>query len=86
MKTDDQIRSDVRAHYGAIARSAQACCEPTAETSQAAPVSTMKSRVQRGRAQLRELLEMCCAIDLDARGHVVEVTPRCRCATEAATT
>jgi RNA polymerase sigma-70 factor (ECF subfamily) len=44
------------------------------------PISTMKSRVQRGRAQLRELLETCCAIDLDARGHVVEVTPRCRCA------
>lgn len=43
------------------------------------PVSTMKSRVQRGRAQLRELLEKCCAIDLDARGHVVEVTPRPSC-------
>jgi RNA polymerase sigma-70 factor (ECF subfamily) len=43
------------------------------------PVSTMKSRVQRGRAQLRELLEQCCAIDLDARGHVVDVTPRTRC-------
>jgi RNA polymerase sigma-70 factor (ECF subfamily) len=45
----------------------------------AIPVSTMKSRVQRGRAQLRELLEQCCAIDLDARGHVVDVTPRTRC-------
>jgi RNA polymerase sigma-70 factor (ECF subfamily) len=44
------------------------------------PVSTMKSRVQRGRAQLRELLETCCAIDLDARGHVVDVTPRTVCA------
>jgi RNA polymerase sigma-70 factor (ECF subfamily) len=44
------------------------------------PVSTMKSRVQRGRAQLRELLETCCAIDLDARGHVVGVTPRTACA------
>jgi RNA polymerase sigma-70 factor (ECF subfamily) len=43
------------------------------------PVSTMKSRVQRGRVQLRELLEQCCAIDLDARGHVVDVTPRTRC-------
>ncbi|HEX5063379.1 MAG TPA: sigma-70 family RNA polymerase sigma factor [Kofleriaceae bacterium] len=50
------------------------------------PVSTMKSRVQRGRAQLRELLDACCAIDLDARGHVVEVTPRCRCAAAPATT
>ena len=43
------------------------------------PLSTLKSRVQRGRAQLRELLDTCCAIDLDARGHVVDVTPRTRC-------
>jgi RNA polymerase sigma-70 factor (ECF subfamily) len=43
------------------------------------PVSTMKSRVQRGRAQLRELLEQCCAIELDSRGHVVEVTPHTVC-------
>jgi RNA polymerase sigma-70 factor (ECF subfamily) len=42
------------------------------------PISTMKSRVQRGRAQLRELVDACCAIGLDARGHVVEVTPRAR--------
>jgi RNA polymerase sigma-70 factor (ECF subfamily) len=47
------------------------------------PVSTMKSRVQRGRAQLRELLDTCCAIDLDARGHVVDVTPRTVCACAA---
>ena len=40
------------------------------------PVSTMKARVQRGRARLRELVETCCAIGLDARSHVVEVTPR----------
>lgn len=44
------------------------------------PLSTMKSRVQRGRAELRKLLEQCCAIAVDARGHVVEVTPRDRCA------
>jgi RNA polymerase sigma-70 factor (ECF subfamily) len=44
-------------------------------------VSTMKSRVQRGRAQLRRLVEACCKIDLDARGHVIEATPRSgRCA------
>ncbi len=42
------------------------------------PVSTMKARVQRGRARLRELVETCCSIGLDARGHVVEVTPRGR--------
>jgi RNA polymerase sigma-70 factor, ECF subfamily len=40
------------------------------------PVSTMKSRVQRGRARLRDLLEACCAIAVDARGHVIETTPR----------
>ncbi|HEX3763668.1 MAG TPA: sigma-70 family RNA polymerase sigma factor [Kofleriaceae bacterium] len=39
-------------------------------------VSGMKSRVQRGRAQLRRMLEACCEIALDARGKVVEVTPR----------
>ena len=49
------------------------------------PVSTMKSRVQRGRAQLRELLEQCCAIEVDARNHVVDVAPRApRCATRRA--
>jgi RNA polymerase sigma-70 factor, ECF subfamily len=40
------------------------------------PVSTMKSRVQRGRARLRELLEACCAIAVDTRGHVIDTTPR----------
>jgi RNA polymerase sigma-70 factor (ECF subfamily) len=46
------------------------------------PVSTMKARVQRGRARLRDLVERCCAIGLDVRGHVVDVTPRsmgCAC-------
>jgi RNA polymerase sigma-70 factor (ECF subfamily) len=40
------------------------------------PVSTMKARVRRGRLKLRELVETCCAIGLDARGHVIEATPR----------
>jgi RNA polymerase sigma-70 factor (ECF subfamily) len=38
--------------------------------------SGMKSRVQRGRRLLRELFEACCEIALDARGRVVEYTPR----------
>jgi RNA polymerase sigma-70 factor (ECF subfamily) len=46
-------------------------------------VSGMKSRVQRGREQLRELIEECCKVDLDARGHVLDCEPRdpeaCRC-------
>jgi len=35
-------------------------------------VSGMKSRVQRGREQLRQLLLRCCAIDVDARGGVAD--------------
>jgi RNA polymerase sigma-70 factor (ECF subfamily) len=49
-------------------------------------LSGMKSRVQRGRQQLRKLLEDCCSIALDARGRVVSCEPRpdgklpdCRC-------
>jgi RNA polymerase sigma-70 factor, ECF subfamily len=38
-------------------------------------LSGMKSRVQRGRAALRELLEGCCVIELDARGSIIEVEP-----------
>lgn len=39
-------------------------------------VSGMKSRVQRGRAQLRELFDRCCEIAVDARGKPMELTPR----------
>jgi len=39
-------------------------------------VSGMKSRVQRGRAQLRTKLEACCAIETDVRGRVIGCTPR----------
>jgi RNA polymerase sigma-70 factor (ECF subfamily) len=39
-------------------------------------VSGMKSRVQRGRQQLRAALEGCCHIALDARGRVVSCEPR----------
>ena len=41
-------------------------------------VSGMKSRVQRGRAQLRQLFERCCEIALDARGKVIDYAPRAR--------
>ena len=40
------------------------------------PLSTMKSRVQRGRERLREIFDACCEISLDARGRVVECEPR----------
>lgn len=39
-------------------------------------LSGMKSRVQRGRAQLRELFDACCEIALDARGKPTEFTTR----------
>lgn len=49
-------------------------------------VSGMKSRVQRGRRELRALFEACCNIALDARGRIVSCEPRpdgrlpdCRC-------
>lgn len=41
-------------------------------------VSGMKSRVQRGRAQLRELFDRCCEIAVDARGKPTDYTPRPR--------
>lgn len=39
-------------------------------------VSGMKSRVQRGRAQLRALFERCCEIAVDARGKVIDFAAR----------
>jgi RNA polymerase sigma-70 factor, ECF subfamily len=39
-------------------------------------VSGMKSRVQRGRQQLRSILDECCRIQLDRRGGVVAFEPR----------
>ena len=41
-------------------------------------LSSMKSRVLRGRARLRELLDECCEFVIDARGRVIDCTPRDR--------
>jgi RNA polymerase sigma-70 factor, ECF subfamily len=41
-------------------------------------VPGMKARVQRGRAQLRELLRACCRIQLDRRGQIIELEPNDR--------
>lgn len=41
-------------------------------------VSGMKSRVQRGRAQLRELFELCCEIAVDSRGKPIDYARRAR--------
>jgi RNA polymerase sigma-70 factor (ECF subfamily) len=42
-------------------------------------LSGMKSRVQRGRRQLRAMLEACCRLTLDGRGHVIDAEPRTAC-------
>lgn len=46
-------------------------------------LSGMKSRVQRGREKLRQLLEACCSVAVDARGTVIQCVPKqpstCRC-------
>lgn len=39
-------------------------------------LSGMKSRVQRGRRQLKAMLNDCCVIELDRRGGVVDYNPR----------
>ncbi len=38
--------------------------------------STFKSRVQRGRDLLHAELLRCCAVEIDARGHVIDFEPR----------
>lgn len=38
--------------------------------------SGAKSRVQRARAELKDLLDGCCRFELDRRGNVIEATPR----------
>jgi RNA polymerase sigma-70 factor (ECF subfamily) len=42
-------------------------------------VPGMKSRVQRGRTKLRELLDACCRFELDVRGRVVDYEAKSRC-------
>jgi RNA polymerase sigma-70 factor (ECF subfamily) len=39
-------------------------------------VSGVKSRVQRGREQLRKMLTDCCNISIDARGAVIDCVPK----------
>lgn len=38
--------------------------------------STLKSRVQKGRSELRKLFEECCDLTLDKRGNVIDYQPR----------
>ncbi len=37
---------------------------------------TVRSRVQRGRARLKEMFLDCCKIELDRRGNILNATPR----------
>lgn len=39
-------------------------------------LSGAKSRIQRGRGMLREILEQCCHFELDRRGNVMDYEPR----------
>lgn len=41
-------------------------------------VSGAKSRVQRGREQLKQMLHECCSFEFDRRGKVIECEPRSR--------
>jgi RNA polymerase sigma-70 factor, ECF subfamily len=49
---------------------------PSAACFKSISVSGVKSRVQRGRQQLRELFMECCEIALDVRGDVVSCEPK----------
>lgn len=42
-------------------------------------LSALKSRVQRGRAKLKQALLRCCELELDRRGNVVNYKPRSAC-------
>lgn len=44
-------------------------------------ISGAKSRVQRGRAELRRILDRCCHVELDRRGNILDITRRDRCCT-----
>jgi RNA polymerase sigma-70 factor (ECF subfamily) len=44
--------------------------------------SGAKSRVQRAREKLRQMLLACCHFELDRRGHVINYQSRCQCCAE----
>lgn len=45
-------------------------------------LSGAKSRVQRGRAQLKQMLHECCTFEFDRRGKVIDCTPRAKAGCE----
>jgi RNA polymerase sigma-70 factor, ECF subfamily len=63
----------------------QGVSQREAATREGISVSGMKSRVQRGRRELRALLDECCSFTLDARGSPLEYTPTHQCGCPANT-
>ncbi len=45
-------------------------------------LAAAKSRVQRGREKLKEMLLACCHFELDKRGKVIDYYPKCACCAE----
>jgi RNA polymerase sigma-70 factor (ECF subfamily) len=45
-------------------------------------LSGAKSRVQRAREQLKQMLLACCHFELDRRGHVINYQSRCSCCSQ----
>ena len=46
-------------------------------------LSGAKSRVQRARGKLREILLRCCHFEFDRRGHIMDYYERCCCCNRA---
>ena len=42
-------------------------------------LSGARSRVQRGRAQLKQMLDECCTFEFDRRGKLIDYSPRSKC-------
>jgi RNA polymerase sigma-70 factor (ECF subfamily) len=56
--------------------------QAAAATALGLSISGMKSRVQRGRRQLKQVLVQCCEVELDVRGDLSGYRPRrgsCEC-------
>lgn len=69
----DQMSTDAREALERVDLAGQTQTEAADELGLS--VSGMKSRVQRARRDLRELLERCCIVELDGRGAVADFHP-----------
>jgi RNA polymerase sigma-70 factor, ECF subfamily len=66
----DELPAPFRAAVSAVDLGGQT--QAAAARAEGVPLTTMKSRVQKGRALLRARIEACCAVALDARGRPME--------------